>query len=327
MKKQAWTLAELTVVIVVILILAKASISVARTMDINKGRIYMYATMRNLTMGNLAIKEKFGEFYPASASVHDANNSTDWYCTNLADNFSIESTPFCADSTTSTTANFIFSNGISFKGMSSAWQNTSGDLYYKDILVDIDGDLGSNKIGIDRYPLRVFRGTNTLGVNMDGMILPVDCNQADPLVGTSHSYCNGATNNIASSAEIFSYSIYRVTNGKKPESATIIMAGKTALESDCLALGGKGIYPATACKAKNFYIHESCAHEDICADCAFDGTCPNNGTEESCMALAEKNKLADKEGVLKGYKCIPLLTKPTSGLGLFGGAIMAEVGI
>ncbi|MBR5774501.1 MAG: hypothetical protein IKY44_06595, partial [Clostridia bacterium] len=67
MKKQAWTLAELTVVIVVILILAKASISVARTMDINKGRIYMYATMRNLTMGNLAIKEKFGEFVSSFA--------------------------------------------------------------------------------------------------------------------------------------------------------------------------------------------------------------------------------------------------------------------
>ena len=334
MNKKGWTLAELTVIVIIILILTKASMSVVKNININKARIYTYITMKNLTMGNIAIREKYTDFYPKTALEHDSVEATDWYCLNLADIFAKDGSTNCNKNLPAQTDNFILANGVSIKGVSSNWIQAYDNLYYKDLLIDIDNTNGINKLGIDRFPLRVFKGSNANGDSTDGIVLPVDCqngkdilyNKDGDLITLYHSYCTG-TSNIASSNELISYGAFKVTDGNKPKTASIIFAGKSAIEIDCLTSGGKGFYNYQICANKGYYLHEKCAHESTCADCEENGTCPNGGTESNCNILAENNKVTLQDGSKKGYKCFSMISKPMDGMGLIGGAVMGEIGI
>ena len=92
MNKNAWTLAELTIAITILLVLTAASVSMTKNININQTRLNLYAAIRNLTMANIAIKEKplsYSLFYPKSAEEHDADDTktNDWYCMNVADAF------------------------------------------------------------------------------------------------------------------------------------------------------------------------------------------------------------------------------------------------
>jgi len=147
----------------------------------NKNKIYIYAALRNLSMGNIAITEmpaNGGYFYPNNASSHDSSATTDWYCLYLADSFSLTANPEC-EKTTDTdglgNVNLRFPNGIVFQGIASEWKLMYDGLYYKDFIIDADGEKGSNKIGIDRYPMRVYRGNTHQGISIDGMVIPVEC--------------------------------------------------------------------------------------------------------------------------------------------------------
>lgn len=334
MKLKAWTLAELTIIIIIILILTKASSAIVKNTNINKARIFTYVTIRNLTMGNIAIKEKYGSIYPASASTHDVSNSKDWYCLNLADSFSKEGTTNCSTTLLPDDDNFILANGVSIKGLSSSWIKAYDDLYYKNILIDINNQEGMNKIGIDKFPLRIFRGYNSNGNSADGLVLPVDCQSGKDilydkdgnLISLNHNYCAGSSN-FASNNEIFSYNTFRVTNKNNPKEANIIFAGKSVIEADCLANGGNGFYNHQICQSLGYNLHERCAHESTCFECETKGTCPNNSTETNCNTIAQSNKLTLEDGSEQGYKCFSLIAKPIGGMGLIGGAIMGEVGI
>ena len=344
MRKCAWTLAELTIVMIVVLVLTAVAMSITKNVNINKSRIYMYSAIRNITMGNISVIEANEEtFYPIEAETYDADatKTDDWYCLHFADAFSLKSSPDCTKTTDgSNTVNMVFANGIALRGVAAPWKRAYDDLYYKDILVDIDGDENINKVGVDRFPLRVFRGTNAQGESLDGHVYPVDCSAANDklydsagnLVSLSHSYCNSSSANIASSDEIVSYGVYRVTDGSKPTSATMIAGSKSAFEADCIAYGSRGFYGGALCSSKGYVIHDRCAHEDLCTDCASYGICAG-GSSSNCITLAESNKLnvpsEDDPSVTEktGFRCFTLISKPTSGMGMVAGSLLGDLGI
>ena len=62
MRKNAWTLAELTVVMVAVVILTSATMSIMKNININKARVYVYSAMRNITMGNISVTHENNAF-------------------------------------------------------------------------------------------------------------------------------------------------------------------------------------------------------------------------------------------------------------------------
>lgn len=350
MKKSAWTLAELTIAIIVLIILCRASMTISKNININKSKIFIYSAIRNLTMGNIAIMEMPANnesFYPDSAGVAD-NDSTvtnDWYCIYLADSFSLSANPNCSKTAANTAVNLRFPNGITFQGIASPWQTAYDGLYYKNIVIDADGEDGMNKVGVDRFPVRVFRGSTFKGTSVDGMVIPVECgndviyDQNGSAIALSTPYCThgftmtkgSANNKIASDDSVITQNIYRVTDGKNSTKATIIAGSLSTIAADCKAYAGKGFYSEAHCKAYGITLLERCAHASTCEDCATYGICPNGGSEDACNTLAESNKLdvpdADNPSVTEktGFQCFTLINKPTAGMGMFGSAVLGDI--
>jgi len=345
MKKFAFTLAELTICIVALLILCAASMTVTKNININKSKIYIFAALRNLTMGNIAISEmevNNGSFYPSEGQAYDADASktNDWYCIYLSDPLSLVENPTCAKNTSEDTVNLRFPTGTTFKGIASQWQNAYKDLFYKDILIDADGEEGMNKLGVDQYPFRIFRGANHAGTIIDGMIYPVECGNdkmyykdGDSITSTTLSspYCYGKSNKIASDDSVITYNIFKVTDGERPNKATMVGGRMSTIEADCKAFGGLGFYHGRTCAEYGFKLMERCAHESTCEICEEHGTCPNGGSKSDCDTLATNNMINAKQEdgtyVKTGFQCFTLLNTPTSGLGVVGSAIFGDMSL
>lgn len=345
MKKFAFTMAELTICIIALIILCAASTTITKSLNVNKSKIYIYAALRNLTLGNIAISEmptNDDTFYPDTAQTYDSDSTKtdDWYCIFLSDSLSLAANPNCSKTALSTDVNLIFPNGTTFRGISSSWEEAYEGLYYKNILIDADGEEGMNKLGVDQYPFRIFRGKNHADMTLDGIIYPVECGndkmyymKDGSLLVTSmiSSYCNGKNNRIASDNTVVSYSIYKVTDGEKPDKATIVASKLSAIEADCKAYGGKGFYHGAICRDYGFKLLEKCAHETTCEDCATYGVCPNGGDKASCDTLANNNKINAKQEdgtyASQGFQCFTLLNKPSSGMGMVGSTIFGNMDI
>lgn len=339
MIKKAWTMAEMTVAIMVIIVLSAATMTITKNLALNKYRILAYSALKTIASANNSItesEETQRTFYPEVASSHDAgSNANDWYCLNVANALSLKGDPNCTKNLNQDTANFGFSNGITFYGLSIAWVNAYGDLYYKDIMVDLDGSDGPNKIGMDRIPLRVYRGLNYENMNLDGIVYPADCDGdylyngsgTNVLSGKTHKYCSGKSNKIASTNSLISYQIHKVTQAGDTTRASVIAGGLTLPQADCLAFGNTGIYTANYCKDR-YDLHEKCATEDTCRNCATLGICPNNGTVDTCKALINYISVTDNGTTTdETFPCFITMTKPTGGLGIIGSTIVAEMGL
>lgn len=350
MKKYGWTLVELTIAIIVIMLLSAMSMSITKNININKNKIYIYAALRNLSMGHIAIMEmpaNNGSFYPDTAQTSDSNNSipNDWYCMYLSDGFSLVANPNCAKTASSTTVNLRFPNGITFYGMASPWNVVHSTdyktLYYKSIMIDADGEGGMNKIGVDRFPMYVFRGSTDRGVSIDGMVIPTECGKnyiykdgGTTKYNLTNTYCDGKTNNLASDNTVISQNIYRVTDGKNTTKATIIAGRMSTIEADCKAYAGTGFYTRYHCSEYGIKLHERCAHEITCENCATNGNiCPATAASvDLCNGLAETNKISVKNpdtgaNENQGFQCFSLLNKPSSGLGMVGSSIFGDMDI
>ncbi|MBQ8635455.1 hypothetical protein IJX73_03790 [bacterium] len=355
MKIKAWTMAELAVSMLILIVLSYASITVTKVNGNNQAKIFTYAMMKNLSYGHGSISDKYGEFYPEDAD----ETSGDWYCKNLADIFALSNTPSCA----TTTAVFKFANGVKIEGLSRAWVapytykadscidekhcKEEPDFWYKNILLDVNGDSNPNKIGVDRIPLRIYRGFTALGGDISGLVVPA-CGTYDYTYDptgaikylNSGSYCADSINLIENN-ELISYNIYRaddVLEGMKDWSsgdmkdktttASLVAGSISYMEADCKAYGGNGFFNKIQCYQAGYKLHENCANHDICKDCngTLYGTtynvCPTSyASNEACATRA--NTLNDKDG--PDQSCFVLLNRPTQGLGFMAGALMGDI--
>ncbi len=358
MNKKAWTMAELAVSMVVLIVLSYISVSAMKTNTNHQAKIFLYATMKNLAYANGRISDERGEFYP-----EDANESSgDWYCKNLVDTFTLKNSPNCSSESTY----FQFANGVTIDGLARAWSAPykykssscvsncveTPDFWYKNIMIDTNGrSKAPNKIGVDRFPMRLYRGYNSSGTNLAGMVYPA-CGTYDYVynpTGTqvkmeTGSYCETNSNFIEES-ELISYNIYRVdqtlsemkdwSSGKmkdKEVGATLILGQQSFMKADCLAYGGNGFFNKLQCNAAGYKLHELCANYDICKDCkgSMHGTSYNVCPASYNSVLTCQTQAAALNPVAAGehrpdQSCFIMMNRPMSGLGFLGGALLGDI--
>lgn len=356
MKLKAWTMAELSVALVIIIVLAYASINVMKTNTLNSAKIFTYAMMKNFAYANGAISDKYGEFYPDDAS----EASGDWYCNSISDMFNLTNTPNCS----STNAQFVFPNGVTVDGLAQAWSipykyksdtcldnelcKEAPDFLYKNILLDTNGTKGPNTLGIDRVPLRIYRGYSALGGDISGLVTPA-CGTYDYVHDPNGNVVNLNTNSYCETGfdfiqdnELISYNIYRAdkvldgmkdwSGGKmkdKSTTATLVIGTIPYMQADCMAYGGNGFFNKIQCEAAGYKLHEKCSNYDICKECS--GTlygnsynvCPEAyNSISSCQSHAQ-----DLSGIEEGpeQSCFIMLNKPMQGLGFLSGVLMGDI--
>ena len=373
MIKKAWTMAELAVAMVIVIILSYASLTSIKTTSNNQGKILMYATIKNLLYANGSISDKYGEFYPEAESKKDIKNFVNsgtafpgtWYCNEMKEMLSTTNTPDCSNAATT----FNLPNGVKVYGLAGNWQypytyknpnavacsadrqcNALPDIYYRNIMVDVNGDSRPNEVGIDRFLLRIYRGFTPLGTDVSGQVYP-RCGTYDYITDptgttkymTTLANSNSTTcvsgQNFIDDNEIVSYNIYRpdktLTSGVKDKEVTAsIVAGKLSLiKADCMAYGGNGLFNKYQCSKAGYFIHPECAHYDLCADCSgnlFDkstlgyNVCPEGYRSiDSCKTKAAANNPTASTHT-PNQACFVMLNRPTGGLGFFAGAVMGE---
>ena len=343
MKKFAWTLIELMIAIAVVIMLSAFLISGYKP-GANKNKLFFYSAMSNLTKANIAVMERNSTGGLNGDLLEDG--TTDWYCAQLADVISIASAPNCTQtqaSTAATAVNMTFPNGITFQGLANKWTSVydgaSGE--YKNIVIDIDGpEKGPNKPGVDRFPIRVFRGQ----VKTEGIVMPVNCKNdkvwnpsgnsgTGALVSfkTPSPYCKSGTaysgsivsRDFTIDDEIITYDIFKVQSSDENAKLKMIASGLSAFEADCGAYGGvEGFYSQSECATAGVKIHTNCVTTDNCAKCTT-GNCPLNasGTQTnatSCKTYAETSNP-------NNYPCFTVMHKPSGGVPFFLQAIIGDI--
>lgn len=246
--KNGWTMAELVVAMMVLAVLMLLSLQIIKPKQM---RVipFAYAAVKNLSEGaRFVIKDiddgtkKLPDGY-SDIPVANSNKS----CVALAEAFSLTGSYNCVkDSSTypaigkGTTGspNFQTANLITYSGLekdfsegvrgnaTSSNQCGTASVDMKDIMVDINGDEGENKVGIDQFPLKLLK---------TGEVIPGTCSDIESSATTLNA-CAGKTYDSAATFKKhptlcgildtkfinepypFAYTVYRV---RKPTDAEI----------------------------------------------------------------------------------------------------------
>lgn len=334
MKKiNAWTMVELVIALTILILLSTICITVYKP-NIQKSKIIAYATMKNLTQGNIAIMEA-NENELVKDNKVDGSDIYDWHCFHLADVFSLEGNSDCkvdGEKKKNMKVNLTLPNGVTVQGLTNDWLEpfSGSDYKIKNIVIDIDGRKGVNKIGIDRFPLRLYNGSG-----YTGMVQVVNCKSDKDIVYNEDTkvtlgadfrpYCkqgfdaNGNASNVVFTLDnkIISYDIYRATSSDEESAAELVASSLAPMDADCGAYGGEGFYSKKECadatnKIGGDYlrIRTKCATSTNCADCGY--ICPKNKdntgntTADSCAAMLVETNPDD-------LPCFTLLHKPSGG--------------
>ena len=263
----------------------------------------------------------------------------DKYCYNVADVFALDEAANCTASDNED-VNLRFANGVTIQGLASDWIKPYADspFSFKNIVIDADGEQGANKVGIDRFPLRVFKGGAFEGVlqalNCDeDRIYEREANVYYDLTTSSGKspYCKDGfnANKTASTSDflndntLVSYNIYRPIEVAEQARSALVVSGLAPLEADCIAHGGEGFFPARHCKSEGFEIHPKCINKRLCETCKGSGynVCPDGVTKvEECNAIAISQNPLD-------VSCYVYIKKPTAGFGIVAGSIIGDIDI
>ncbi len=321
LNKKAFTLTEVMICVAIMMVMAVFAIVNIKPND-NKIRLYAYAGMNALNSALGTIFSENDSLSVADTPITTNSGTFDWLCTKMADYFALKSSVNCSTTASMGDINFTLANGITVQGLASAWTiedkiNSDGDKYiYKELVFDIDSpSKGMNKVGIDRFPVRIYK--NGL---IEGTVIPSDCSAAT--VGT---YCkNGSTKsgvNLAKANDIINYEIYR-KDSEDSDKASAVASYKSYMEADCGIFGGVGYYTTAECAEAGYKLLLKCANETTCGACEDGGNiCPLNGstqlTSSTCTTYAKTNNPKD-------YGCIMMLGKPSTGAGIIIDA-MADI--
>ena len=317
MKKHGWTMMEMIIALSVIAILSCLCVSVYKPKLI-KSRMFLYGAMKNLTKGNIAVSDK------GSLEAEDISTSSgvfDGYCVRLADAFNLKTAPNCNVDLGKDDVNITFTTGVTVKGLASDWivyDSGGKHIYdYKDILVDIDGSKGVNKIWVDQFPLRVY-----FSADLKGIILPVNCSTTNPDPAGISIYCpaSGGQDYTADN-NIISFNVHRkrVADYEKTETF-LVGSGLSLAKADCAANGGSGLFTAEECVAKGMTINKKCLTEARCSKVVdYPNLFPSaQRTYDTCMA-------AVNEFNPEGLNCLMLQAKPRGGAAFIVEAIIGDI--
>ena len=314
-KLKAWTLAELTICIAVLFILASIGVSTIKPGASTKTRLFVYATIKNLSAANSSLIQSYDDTY-AETQTNAAGDACldEAYCSRVTDLFTVTGAVNCAaklsggkciSDVATTTANMVLPNGVEVYGLANDWKDDSTGAYkVKDIKIDIDGAKGLNKLWVDQFPLRVYQ--NGYGDTLRA----VNC--ASPFSdGVAHTYCDSSTKDYRIDEEVVKYEIYRATlpNAAGTIKATMIASGLSELKANCMANTWQKAYPITDCSGKSYKVMPKCMNTGI--------TC-NDGTNNICAATNENPD---------DLPCFVILQKPHSGAGMLLDGVLDEIDI
>ena len=90
----------------------------------------------------------------------------------FADNFALKGDANCSINASNTDVNITLPNGMTYQGLTNEWKTPfdGSSTQFKNVVVDIDGQKGKNKLWIDRFPMRIYREGDLVGV-----VALVDC--------------------------------------------------------------------------------------------------------------------------------------------------------
>ena len=343
-KKNAWTLVELFMAMGVIILLSTILATTYRP-NVQKAKLYIYASMANITKGTIAVKEKYAKDETGSKdlSYQNPDSTDDTFCIEMADVFTLNKTPECAIDSTISTVNLSFPNKVTVQGLATPWKKPypTADYSFKNIVIDIDGEEGLNKVWVDRFPLRLFQGSKYEGVLQvvncaDDSIYDDEGNKITLSDDTGKSpYCKQKFN--ASGAivakeflkddKIINYDIYKAPATGENIKATMVASARSPLEADCGAYGGKGLYNRKLCAQYGFKLKRECASQTACEGCGTSpSVCPanENGTgiisESDCNTLATANRQNDSD-----INCFTLQHKPGGGMSMLVETMVGEI--
>lgn len=351
-KKSGWTLAELVIALIFIIVISVIGISIFNP-KVEKSKIFIYAFLKNLTAANSAIitnkGDVVGNFEPDMANY-------DWYCMQLADTFT--TSEFDCEYETDDTlnakkVNITLPNGITIQGLTNPWRKptcTGCDYSFKNILVDIDGEKGLNKLWSDRFPLRIFQGGDK-----SGQIQTINCEQ-QRMYGSDGTitdltnddglspYCYGGFNmekgavnkNFWQDGEIVTYDVYRPSSTSDEEgSAELVASALSLLDADCGAYGGDGtgFYTKKQCSYYGKRILPQCVTDNMCAQCVSTEStniydiCPVRDLNDSSLGITNATTCVDAANEFNPQRasCFVVLHKPGMPMPIFLQGIVGQL--
>ncbi len=345
MKKKAWTLVELFLAMGIIILISSFLLTTFKP-NTQKSKVYIYAAMNNLTKGIISVMEKYGEDATTSKTLtyQNPDSTDDTFCLELADVFSLAKEANCEQSEPISTVNLEFPNEVTIQGLATPWKTPYEGCEYnfKNIIIDVDGEKGLNKLGIDRFPLRIFQGGK-----VDGVIMPINCEddsvydeEGNKIVLTDSTgkspFCkqkfdsSGAlfTKNLLLDDKIINYDIYRSEMVEEKSVAKIVSSAQSLAMADCMAYGGYGYLSKEQCAQMGIKIHTKCASSETCEKCAevSPTICPlkEDGITQTdfdgCMELVEANKVNGEE-----VKCFTIQHRPMGGASFLLESIIGEI--
>ena len=347
-KKSGWTLAELVIALMFIIVISVIGISVYNP-SVQKNKIFIYAFLKNLSAANSAIMTNKGDIINPS---YDATGY-DWYCMQLADTLTTVEydCEFEADDTLNAKkVNITLPNKITIQGLTNPWRQPvcQGCEYkFKNIVVDIDGEKGLNKLWSDRFPIRIYQGGDLSGeiqtincenqqmYGTDGTILDMTIDDgASPYCYKGFNMEKGTVNkNFWEDKDIITYDVYRPNATNEEGPAEMVASAQSLLDADCGAYGGEGFFTKKQCARYSKRMYAQCTTDNMCAQCistegsnAFD-ICPVRDPSDSSLGITNQTTCVDAANEFNPNKlsCFKVLHKPGMPMPIFLQGIVGQL--
>ncbi len=349
-KSGGWTLAELVIALIFVIIISVIGINIFNP-NVQKSKIYIYAFLKNLTAANSAIVTNKGDVINSDPSDEPAGY--DWYCLQLADTFTVsefDCEKAADDTLNAKKVNMVLPNGITIQGLTNPWRQpncTDCNYKIKNILVDLDGESGLNTLWSDRFPLRIYQGSD-----LSGQIQTINCQNQQVYAqdGTIQNltldtglspYCNkgfnmekGAVNkDFWQDKEIITYDVYRTNNESENGAAKLIASAQSILDADCGAYGGDGFFTKKQCSSYSKKIFTQCVTESLCSTCVSNEStnsydiCPLKDPNDKTLGYTNATTCVDafNEFNPDNSSCFIILHKPGMPMPIFLQGIVGQL--
>ena len=202
-KIKAFTLAEVTIVFVVVTVIIYATFQINKAQLNYATKFQSYAAFMNLQTATATLVsagyEKIGDSSPTKALPLIGNHTPAdvsyplGFCQRLSQIINTVGTVDCSKTTqanfNATNANFTATNGTRFYNLGS---NPDGSSYYT-VYVDINGDNGNSTLNVDVIPFMITQ--------VGGVVLPKDGAAGTPARNTN--YLSGAVRYLDSANYVY----------------------------------------------------------------------------------------------------------------------------
>ena len=207
------------------------------------------------------LQDELTKYYKEKGYVYDGSEAIDEFCERIRVKYSpLYGTCAIKNEVSDDVSIYFKSKNITVSGFNRPPIKV-GDVYVKDIIIDVDGNKGENTFGIDRVPLRIYSSGR-----MGGLLSPVNCNKGDmDDFGIPYSpICpTGVNINFMDIKIPFSYDIIQI--GGKDGKSTRLNQNVSFLRADCLAFGAEITGADEYCDKRSYYWLTACYHDYYCA--------------------------------------------------------------